>query len=487
MRKILILLSISINMLFGAEIRDGTLFLEINLASAAELRIEGSSFFLTENNELFKQDCSGEVTCKVVSQSTENQFGIISRIDSCSGYDESEAIINSHFIWKNGQLALKHEYWFFLPHSFQDLAQAQAYATAIDYPFSSIQSIPVVNSTLQIIQQDGEISFFESPLKIYSDEGLWINGLPYEGEFILKVRNGKLVLNHLLPIEEYIAGVIPNEIGNYSPLEALKAQAVAARSHAISLLLNNRHSKDGYDLCNTTHCQVYKGKHLRNELIEEAVMQSAGEIMVINGKVADATYHSCCGGKTDSSQAIWNGAYIEHLSGSICIAEAESYSLETEKGVTSWLNRKVDTTGMSSWEKKTLNWNRSISKADVANKLGLKYIRSFEVLERGISGRVTKLRIVGDHNVTLDSEYKIRQTFGMLPSSLFVFIGSSGKSVFQPAKTINIQGRGSGHGVGMCQVGALRKARNGSDYLSILQAYYPNTEISTQWIDNEGP
>src|SRR5690606_27787494 len=115
-----------------------------------------------------------------------------------------------------------------------------------------------------------------------------------EGEFVLKVRDGKLVLNQILPLEEYIAGVIPNEIGNNSPLEALKAQAVAARTHAVSLLLYNRHSKDGYDLCSSTHWQVYKAKHLRTERIEEAVMQSAGEVIVTEDRVADATYHSSC-------------------------------------------------------------------------------------------------------------------------------------------------------------------------------------------------
>jgi SpoIID/LytB domain protein len=487
MRRFGLFLIFGLSLLFAAEIRDGTLYLEINLAASPELVFEGTAFDLSEDDRLFQNSYSGKVRISVVSPESDNRYGLIERVESTAGYVESEAVSHSYFAWEDEKLLIKHEHWFFLPDSFRDLAQAQAYASSLNYPYSRIQSIPIVNSTLLVIDASGESAYYESPLKLSSQGQIWLNGLPYEGEFVLKIRNGKLVLNQLLPLEEYIAGVVPNEIGNNSPPEALKAQAVAARSHAVSLLLYNRHTKDGYDLCSSTHCQVYKGKHLRNAQIVDAVMQTAGEIMTVAGKVADATYHSSCGGKTDSSQAIWKGAYVPHLSGSTCIPEADEYDLSTQRGASSWLNSKPDASGMSSWEQATMSWERTVSKAQVAKNIGLNSIRSIEILERGRSGRILKLRFIGDRTIVLDGEYKIRQAFGKLPSSFFVFKAAPGKTLFQPGSAITIKGRGSGHGVGMCQVGALRQARTGLDYTQILQTYYPETEINTDWIDDERP
>ncbi|MCK9557149.1 MAG: SpoIID/LytB domain-containing protein [Candidatus Cloacimonetes bacterium] len=477
MRKFPVFLLFGISLLFGAEIRNGMLYLEINLASAQHLQLDAGHLVLSDKDQLFTQDFSGKILIDVVSPEQDNQYGIIEHVGTAADIYDNDAVINSYFVWEDDQLLLKHEYWFFLPDSFKDLEAAQSYAASMNYPLSRVQSIPIVNSTLRIVGQDGKESYFESPLNIQSSKEMWLNGLPYEGEFVLKIRSGKLVLNQILPIEEYIAGVIPNEIGSNSPLEALKAQAVAARTHAVSLLLNNRHSADGYDLCNTTHCQVYKGKHLRNEIIEEAVVQSAGEIIVSDQHIADATYHSSCGGKTDSSQDIWKGAYIPHLGGSTCIPAAEELDLSQERDLTAWISSKVDSSGMSSWEVSSMVWQRSISKAKVAANTGLDSIKSIEILNRGHSGRILKLRITGDRSIVLDGEYKIRQAFGMLPSSMFVFKGATGSKAYYPGNSITIMGRGSGHGVGMCQVGALRKARRGEDYTSILQCYYPGTEI----------
>lgn len=485
MRKLSALLLFSLSLLFAAEIRDGMLYLEINLATSQHLSLEGEGLELSDKDQLFEQVYSGNIAIDVVSTEVENRYGIIERVESAHEQSDSQAVTNSSFSWENDQLKIKHEYWFFLPDSFSDLQAAQSYASSINYPYSRIQSIPIVNSTVRIVGKDGKESYFESPLSIYSKGSLWLNGLPYEGEFVLKVRGGKLVLNQILPLEEYIAGVIPNEIGNNSPLEALKAQAVAARTHAVSLLLYNRHSKDGYDLCSSTHCQVYKAKHLRNELIEEAVMQSAGEVIVTEDRVADATYHSSCGGKTDTSQAIWNGAYIPHLGGSTCLNAAENYDLSSEEDVNKWINSKVDSSGMSSWEKSTMMWERSISRAKLAENIGLSSIRSIEVLERGCSGRILKLRISGDRQTILEGEYKIRQSFGMLPSSMFVFKSAAGKAIYYPGSSISLKGRGSGHGVGMCQVGALRKARLGEEYTQILSTYYPGTELKIIRMEDE--
>ncbi|MCB5264976.1 MAG: SpoIID/LytB domain-containing protein [Candidatus Cloacimonetes bacterium] len=484
MRKSLLILLFIGSLLFAAEFRDGHLYLEVNLATGSSLSIESSSMKISDETELFQENLHGKLDIALPSSEQENRYGIIDRIEKACTDNPNDAVQREYFAWEDGYLVLKKECVYYRPESFSTIARAKKYAEALGIFSQRIQLIPIVNATISFKDAKRKTYYFESPLKILSDQ-IWIDGLRYEGEFILKVVEDRLVLNQIIPLEEYIAGVIPNEIGNYSPAEALKAQAVAARTHAVNLLLYNRHTKDGYDLCNRTHCQVYKGKYQRNVAIESAVMYTAAEILTTLDRVADATYHSCCGGKTDSSQAIWKGSYIPHLSGSTCIPEADRYDLSTEAGAANWLNIKPQTNGMSTWESGTLHWERRLSSKTLAKSLGLSRIHSIEILERGRSGRILKLRIKGNKEIILSGEYKIRQAFEALPSSFFYFEGAAGRPIIYPPATIVIIGRGSGHGVGMCQVGALRMARNGSEYADILELYYPKTVISTDWIEND--
>lgn len=486
MRKSLLILLFITSLLSAAEFRDGTLYLEINLISGMNLSIEANSMNISDVTELFHLSPQGKLDIAMTTLELENRYGIIDRIEAGRAEYPNDCVQREYFAWEDDSLILKQESIYYRPESFSDIVRAQKYAEVLGLAPKDIRQIPIVNATVSLKDARGQSYFFESPLKIVSDQ-LWIGGLCYDGEFRLKVVEDRLVLNQILPLEEYIAGVVPNEIGNYSPAEALKAQAVAARTHAVNLLLYNRHTKDGYDLCSSTHCQVYKGKHLRNDAIEEAVVQTAAEILTIIGRVADATYHSSCGGKTDSSQAIWNGGYLPHLSGSTCIPEADRYDLSTERGVVNWLNIQPQTQGMSSWERGTLSWERRLSRKALAKNLGLTRINSIQIIERGRSGRILKLKIQGNREIILSGEYKIRQAFDGLPSSVFYFYGNAGKSTLYPPPTIVIKGRGSGHGVGMCQVGALRMARTGHEYTDILQLYYPETLISTDWIQDERP
>ena len=483
----LILFLIPMCYLTAAEIRDNQLFLEINLATAAILNLEssGGATHINDESQLFPRSYSGKFTLSVVNPDAETLYGILDKTEDAGLQESDDAIERSYFAWENGHLIIKRELQYFHPQSFKDLDSAKQYASQMHYPFSKIQAIPIVNSTLRITNNKGNQAYFESPLRLVVDKELIVNGMRYSGEFYLKIRSGKLVLNQVLDMEDYLAGVLPSEIGNKSPMEALKAQAVAARSHAVSLLLYNRHTNDGYDLCNGTHCQVYKGAYLQNSYILEAVHSTAGEIIVVDGRVADATYHSSCGGKTDSSSKIWKGKPIAHLDGVTCIPEVEESDLSTEEDACAWIDTPLDTTGMISWERGALTWEKSISKADLAKNAGLSYVSKLEIIERGRSGRILKLKLSGNKDLVLDSEIKIRQAFGNLLSSFFYIKSARGSSSFSIPATISLKGRGAGHGVGMCQVGVIRMARQGSSYREILAHYYPNTTISTEWKDNE--
>ncbi len=315
------------------------------------------------------------------------------------------------------------------------------------------------------------------------------------------------MLTHLLPLEDYVAGVIANEIGSSAPLEAMKAQAWRP-GHGRELLRATHHNsrekacllksaakkplikKDGYDLCTTTHCQVYKGKHLQNERVRAAATDTAGEILIREGRIADATYHSCCGGRTDSSKAIWDGASLPHLSGVLCDEAAAGYNLSAEVDARRWISVAGSKTGGSAWEASASAWIKQLGRRELAKNVGLSDIEHLVINRRGSSGRITDITFYGEKAVRYTSEYKIRQAFGGAKSSFFFIEGGfvladNGGVVIYPLGTVSIKGRGSGHGVGMCQVGALRKARSGEDYRQILFHYYPGTEIGTNWMRHE--
>ncbi|MDZ4122497.1 MAG: SpoIID/LytB domain-containing protein, partial [Candidatus Cloacimonadaceae bacterium] len=232
---------------------------------------------------------------------------------------------------------------------------------------------------------------------------------------------------------------------------------------------------------------VYKGRHLLNQNILTAVEQTKGEILVYEGRIASATYHSSSGGKTDSSQNIWRGNFYPYLCGVTVYPEAESYDLTTETDAKKWINFKLQTNGMSSWERQSLSWSKSISRSQLAKNLSLSRINTIEIVRRGFSGRILSLRFNGD--VLLEGEYRIRQAFGNLPSSFFYIEGNQGRSkdgnpLYTVHETIKLNGKGSGHGVGMCQVSTLQKARAGENYKDILSTFYPGTEIIDKWLES---
>ncbi len=477
-----LLLVFGICFLAAAQIQDGQLYLEILLAEGNSLNIKSrdssaATLTVTELNSPISRQLEGNLSISFMNRDKLPFWGFLNRIEPANlQNDEQEQVIQESIIWQNGKLMLKKDRLVFEPTSFANKDEALLYASEVGIPSKQVQAIPMINTTVKISAADRDY-YFETPLHIKSAKDIQVGSLNlgFSGEFILKAIGEKLVLTHYLSLEEYVGGVIQNEIGAAAPIQALKTQAVAARTHAIKLLLYNRHRSDGYDLCNTTHCQVYKGQYLSNANIRAAVNETKAEIMCFDGLITDATYHSSCGGKTDSSLNIWKGTALPYLMGVTCIAACDSLDLSTESGAKAWLDTSLSDPEASSWEKASLNWTKEISRSRLANNLGLSSINKIEILKRGNSGRIILMRITGNKSVTLDNEYKIRQAFGNLPSSFF-YISSSGSN-------IKMKGKGSGHGVGMCQVGALRLARAGWSYEQILQRYYPGTQIIKDWLD----
>ncbi|HNX02579.1 MAG TPA: SpoIID/LytB domain-containing protein [Candidatus Cloacimonas sp.] len=491
---LLLMLLLGTGLLAGAQFIDGELYLEINLVSEPTVTItpktNNTQITVSETDGLISHSFNSSITISIRNPETLVHYAILDYTEIVTETtDNPKEVVRDFFVWENSRLKIKKELQHFLPESFTTEEEALQYAQKHNIPAKKIKEIPMLNSTIRIQDENGNICYLETPVKIHSSADIYLqeDDYAYSGDFVLKTVQKNIVLNHFLPLEDYLAGVIQNEIGNNAPGEALKAQAVAARTHALALLLNNKHKADGCDLCRTTHCQVYKGKYLQNEQILQAVRNSASEVLLYNGNIADATYHSCCGGKTEAADIIWKGKPVDYLKGVNCLKEVQNYDLSKESDARKWIDKDLAEEDMSSWERGALSWHKSISAKQLAKNAGLDYINSIEIIQRGNSGRITEMKLNGNNTITLNSEYQIRQVFGNLLSSFFYIEGSYSANnttvTIHPKATINIKGRGAGHGAGMCQVGALRKAREGMDYNNILQHYYPETVINKDWMD----
>ena len=278
------------------------------------------------------------------------------------------------------------------------------------------------------------------------------NGQRYRGSLEVRVTRQGLTLINELPIEQYLYGVLPSEMPVSFPLEALKAQAVAARSYVIANL--GSHGSAGFDVVDTQADQVYKGFDGENRLVNDAVDATQGLIITDNGQPVTAYYHASNGGYTESSGDIWQGGVIEQIH-----AKPDPYDNNDQY----------------------YNWTVTYSAAEVValvNKqtsVSFARITGLNVVEMTASGhRVKKLAVQGvdtagrAQTVTLANADKVRNTFG-LRSALFTIISQGGGFTFK--------GSGFGHGVGMSQYGAAGMANQGYDFRDILQFYYTGVEV----------
>jgi SpoIID/LytB domain protein len=295
----------------------------------------------------------------------------------------------------------------------------------------------------------------------------------YSGEFRPVIHDKQITLIQEVSLEEYLIGVVASEIGDYSPDEALKAQAVAARTKTLRTLLFPKTENTPEDFCNTTNVQVYRGSDKVKPNIREAVQATSGEILIYDGQVIDAVFSSNSGGVTESNQYIWDGMPIPYLQSVVDEPEAVKLDLTSNEDAGKWIDRKIMpslTDDIASWQRKYYYWDRNVHIEDLEKISGIDHIRSVVVEKRGKSGRIMKLKLVGNTEKRYTNELQIRKLFGNLPSSLCYFTRT--KSGFK------VIGRGYGHGVGMCQSGAIMRALNGEDYRKILNKYYTNVELT---------
>lgn len=255
-----------------------------------------------------------------------------------------------------------------------------------------------------------------------------VDNITYRGGLRIVNRNNNILIINILPLEEYLYGVVPAEVPYYWPMEALKAQAVLARTYALKCIINSA-GKD-YDLENTQNSQVYKGKSGEYSTTTEAVNSTKGEIIFYGNSIANVYFHSTCGGHTESAKNVWNIPNSPYLMGVEC-----QYCND------------------SPWSE----WERSIKREEWD-----KVIKGNEIeIEYDSSGRILRLNGVDGT--------RLRSIFN-LPSTLVMGIEVRDKEVI-------IKGKGYGHGVGVCQWGTKKMAELGFSYKDIISYYLPGVTI----------
>jgi stage II sporulation protein D len=322
---------------------------------------------------------------------------------------------------------------------------------------------------------DGKLGVYSGRKFLFAADSLDVVALddrPYEirnrrgahrwtrGELKFRVVNSRMEIVNRLELEDYVSGILEGELGtlHLSP-EVLKAQIVVARSYVLSMR-EVRHHGEGYEFCDSPHCQVYGGiPQEREPALEVALAAVRGEYLSYKGQPIAAFYHHNCGGMTSAVEDVWPTKAVPYL---VPVQEAPNsfcrYSPKSKWHLIvskRWLTACFRHAG---WFKQgeTLETIQSIREDD-ADRVQLLLIQT--------SRRTMKVRVGRFRNV-------LNQYFGGEPlkSALFTITVRRGAYL--------IQGRGWGHGVGFCQEGAKQLANEGVKYRRILAHYFPHTEIS---------
>lgn len=296
-------------------------------------------------------------------------------------------------------------------------------------------------------------------------------------ELRYKAAAGTFAVINILNLEEYAYGVLPSEVPSRYPPEALKAQAVLARTYAIG----NLHRHDGYDLCDEQHCQAYNGVRAETKPTNAAVDATRGLVLAYDGRPAGAVFFSNCGGFTqDASNAGWRSLpywqvrsdYVKYSRPPVTPYEFYSLTMEPPTAYCgpSLYNHPSE-----------FRWVRVVPAEEIEAKLPRKSrigrITGLSIIKRADSGHIGKIAILGETgSFVLDKEHEVRKylAVGMLRSTSFIWEtfykdGYPDYFVFY--------GGGWGHSIGFCQSGAAGRAAAKQKFRAILAHYYPGTKV----------
>ena len=315
-------------------------------------------------------------------------------------------------------------------------------------------------------------------------EGKWRK---YGGNFTLQPNAyGNYTLVNQVDIETYLRGVVPHEIGANVPRAAAEAQTIIARTYA--LRNTRRFQADNYELCATTHCQVYYGLTGTSPSSDRAIKATEGLVLTYNNELVDALYSSTSGGITSNFSDVWNGENRPYLRPVIDSPQPlwnfDQNTLESEENFKRFiaLNQGFNETGRSlfRWRKRSsmIQLTKDLKKYLERIKHPLSSLESIEemkIVSRSNSGRILQLDVMTDKGIVKLEKNEVRSAFGPPRSTLFYLEPFYDQN--QNLAGYAFVGGGFGHGVGLSQFGSYNLAQIGWSAEKILQFYYPNTKL----------
>lgn len=342
------------------------------------------------------------------------------------------------------------------------------------------------------------------------------------------VESDKIVAINELPVEKYLESVISSEMSATSSLELLKAHAVISRSWLLAQMKKRREVAESgnnffsftkkedtlirwydredhtlFDVCADDHCQRYQGiTKETSPHVAEAIRQTKGQILMDGDEICDARFSKCCGGITEEFQYCWEDTPKTYLTAVRDIALGVEHTLPNltnEEEAEKWIrfnppafcntqDKKILSEVLNDYDQETVNfyrWKETLSQEKLQQliadklKMDLGAILDMKAVERGKSGRISKLQIIGtEKSFTIGKELEIRRTLSdsHLLSSAFV-VDKYDKDEQGVPQRFELIGAGWGHGVGLCQIGAAVMGEQGYHYDAILLHYYQGAEI----------
>ena len=364
------------------------------------------------------------------------------------------------------------------------------------------KTVAPLGPTVYGVSRGGASTQSLSPVTVTSSDGVvMINGTKYRGLGEARVNSQSTLAGiNELPLEQYLYGVVPRELGpvQYPEVEAQKAQAIVARTYAIAGL--GKRASDGYDLLATTSDQVYGGYAAEHPVSNQAVDDTRGRVVKYQGNLISTLYSSTSGGHTADNEEAFNGTPLPYLRG---VPDAErGNAFEHVPNLVVFMSHanpkslRAATEGAfesdwASFHRWTFEWSAeeisSVVSAFAGQPVGK--VLAINDVERGPSGRVLRLEFVteaGTFAATKDGiraalrYYNASHALANLPSTLF-FIEPVLDRRTKEVTGFIVNGGGFGHGVGLSQTGAVGMAQKGHSVDEILEHYYQGTEVATQY------
>lgn len=353
----------------------------------------------------------------------------------------------------------------------------------------------------------------------------------FKGSLKIIIEDEKLTAINILPLEDYLISVISSEMNATSNLELLKAHAITSRSWLLAQIEKGKKLKDSinlfqsnietpeelirwydredhlnFNVCADDHCQRYQGiTRQSTDIVEQAIAETRGMLLKEDETICDARYSKCCGGMTETFENVWEPQvhpYLQSIVDNPFLPDGYNADLTDEEAAERWIRntpdafcntneKEVMTQVLNDYDQETKDfyrWKITYQQVDLAELIARKTGRDFGAIidlvpvERGKSGRLTKLKIVGSSlTLTIGKELEIRKTLSEshLYSSAFVVDKLTIKDNV-PEEFI-LTGAGWGHGVGLCQIGAAVMGTKGFKYDEILMHYFRGAVIVKEY------